>query len=85
MQKNISFSSLSLGLKNGKFFLALKNKLVKESKCYSEKELKPDVWYHMGVRVNQEPETDFHSVSLFVNGYMDLQCQVAFYEPFDNA
>lgn len=62
LQKNVSFSSLRLGLKNSKFFLTIKyyfycfinlhrNTNNVEETYYSEKELKAKKWYHIAIRV----------------------------------
>jgi len=85
LQKNISFSSIHLCLLNGKFLLTIKNDNKQEETFFSEKALKAHRWYHIALRVSQEEGTNFHSISLFVNGYDDLKSQINYFTPFSNS
>ena len=60
IQKNVSFSSIRLGLKQGKFILTLKNKKEKEETYYSEKQLKTSTTYHIAIKCVHDPVSNLH-------------------------
>ena len=95
IQKNVSFSSVRLGIKNSKFYLTLKYSIIltvslrnsnsKEETYYSERALQANKLYHVVIRSAFDSASSMHNVSLFVNGYPNLSTIVKNFTPFDNS
>lgn len=62
-----------------------RNSKQAEEVYFSEKILKARTDYHVVIRSQQEDIGDLHKVSLFVNGFDDMQTSIRYYTPFENA
>ncbi len=84
IQKNVTNAPLRLTLSKGKLALHLRNDKGTQLSYSSEKELKTRRYYNIVVSCGSEGN-NLHGVSIFVNGFMDIQGSVQFYSPFTNA